>query len=709
MTAEGLLLRETGKAGPWVDYIKWQLDIAALKKDNKQIFPAQQPPPSPAPAPQPAAAAVPPTQGGIAAGAAAGASDPNVTTIAAGPAGSATPVDNSWSYASYVNYVKGFMTAGPDPNKLNLPPVTEESYDIVRVQQLVGVMIVVYCHKKHSKAISEVQAQIVTTGILGIMGNKGGCGIRFKLHDSTFCIINAHFNAHQTNVQRRNQDYRDICTMLFNIDGTDYTIFDHDNLFWIGDLNYRIDLEDSVCRAKIQQKDWAALLAADQLCNEIKKGSVFTEWEEAPLAFAPTYKYDPNSTEYDTSDKKRVPAWCDRILWKSTPTIKSLFYNRFEYLMSDHRPVAAICQVGVKSVMQQARQVVLGELIKEWDRLENDSIPDAAVSKTDLDFAEVRFGVPVVRSITLENVGRVPCRYRFIPKLNETKAHKEWLQIHPAIGILTPGEKVQINLTVQINESTAYPFNLGKEKIEDIVILHLENGKDYFISISGRYLRSAFGSRLEYLVRFPQPIRMSDPVPPKDQASHLRIPKELWRVVDYLFRNCTEEEDLFLETGDSNEMAQLREALDTGVEFAAKIYPHSMAETLLRFLESLEMPVIPYQLYNQLLAAAAAQSPTQAKAVIARLPEVYYNTFFYIVAFLREMLQLSPKNKLTPEKLAFVFSSVLIRPPPGTRTNDAILKKQAAFIQHFLSVNDLHLSLPPPKSMGSESTQPAGK
>ena len=55
---------------------------------------------------------------------------------------------------------------------------------------------------------------------------------------------------------------------------------------------------------------------------------VFAGYEEGPLSFAPTYKYDKGTDVYDTSSKRRAPAWTDRVLWGGTGgTVGPLLYD----------------------------------------------------------------------------------------------------------------------------------------------------------------------------------------------------------------------------------------------------------------------------------------------------------------------------------------------------------------------------------------------
>jgi hypothetical protein len=96
-------------------------------------------------------------------------------------------------------------------------------------------------------------------------------------------------------------------------------LLSHEYVFWMGDLNYRIDhiSTDEVLR-RIKENRLDTLIISDQLYIERQKQNCFTGFREGPLSFNPTYKYEPGTDEYEKREGKplRAPAWCDRILWK---------------------------------------------------------------------------------------------------------------------------------------------------------------------------------------------------------------------------------------------------------------------------------------------------------------------------------------------------------------------------------------------------------
>lgn len=137
-----------------------------------------------------------------------------------------------------------------------------------------------------------------------------------------------------------------------------------------GDLNYRIDQRRDNVIASIRAGELDYLLQHDQLLKEMRTNPAFRlrPFREAPLAFAPTYKYDRRSTEFDTSEKRRVPAWCDRILFKcrDPERVRCLHYQRYEANTSDHRPISGGFIVTTRHVDPERREEEKETVEREW-------------------------------------------------------------------------------------------------------------------------------------------------------------------------------------------------------------------------------------------------------------------------------------------------------------------------------------------------------
>lgn len=207
--------------------------------------------------------------------------------------------------------------------------------------------------------------------------------IRFLIDDTSVCLVNCHLAAGQKHTIQRNNDianilesealpeYSDSLNQAnWCINGGDGTmIFDHEVCILNGDLNYRIDVmgRDSVIRA-IKENNLSRLLEGDQLLVSRKRnpGLRLRAFHEAPIKFAPTYKYDVGSDQYDSSDKKRAPAWCDRVLYRG-PRIEQLTYQRRELRASDHRPVSASFKFKVKRVVEKSQESTWKQCEKDFE------------------------------------------------------------------------------------------------------------------------------------------------------------------------------------------------------------------------------------------------------------------------------------------------------------------------------------------------------
>ncbi|XP_076167372.1 inositol-3-phosphate synthase isoform X2 [Ptiloglossa arizonensis] len=155
---------------------------------------------------------------------------------------------------------------------------------------------------------------------------KGAVAIALMLFGTSFLFVTAHLTAHQDKVKER---VNDIKRIVRNLDlpkdlptrhkSKDVTQ-NFDCVFWCGDLNFRLaqpreEVIQWVTDTYFPQQS-PINLHKDQLRTILNEGAVLRGFEEAPIMFPPTYKYDPGTQNFDSSSKQRTPAYTDRILFK---------------------------------------------------------------------------------------------------------------------------------------------------------------------------------------------------------------------------------------------------------------------------------------------------------------------------------------------------------------------------------------------------------
>jgi len=625
--------------------------------------------------------------------------------------------------------------------------------EIERIR-LVGMMLLVFVKQSLVSFIHDVHAQSVGTGLMGTMGNKGGVSVSLKFHNTSLCFVNSHLAAHTHEYERRNQDFRNINARLFFVPdpldpSRNYDIENHDVILWLGDLNYRLkesayDLD--TVKAMIGQRQFEPLLELDQLRLSRRMKMSFQGYREEDIHFPPTYKFDPGTDNFDSSEKARFPAWCDRVLWKcqgfssrrksrssssalatDEGMVRQLNYRSHPLLkLSDHKPVSALFDVKVKVVDERKQKKVFEEIMKHLDKLENDYLPQVECDTLELNFGAVTFMESSMRSVGITNTGQVPVQYSFINRLKPSSQQlsKPWLRIRNASDIIMPGSKHFIDIEVLVDECSAAALTYGLDVLDEILILHLENGRDIFLTVGGQYQPSCFGCDLWTLCHSIRPIKQmaikdlkelsqSQSVERGMEALSLSpevnggsastpqhaydIPKELWVMVDHIFKHGIEKKDLFNDTsGNPNDFIRVRDFLDsyTPEEYLpspeAGFTVDSFAWALSVFLKSLPEPIIPFRLYDKCLASAL--NANDAMDVIQQLPSFHRSSFQYLVAFINELLHHRDKNQLDRTIIATVFGEMMIRSPIAEEDGLAFTslgQKKMKFLSHFLD-NDVH-------------------
>ncbi|XP_078278014.1 phosphatidylinositol 4,5-bisphosphate 5-phosphatase A isoform X2 [Rhinoraja longicauda] len=243
-------------------------------------------------------------------------------------------------------------------------------YVLLTSERMQGQLLLVFVKYYLLPNLQDIQTNCTRTGLGGYWGNKGGVSARLSLCGHMICFLNCHLPAHMENAEQRMDDFESILQLQQFNGPVASGVLDHDVVFWFGDLNFRIEQYNiRFVKNAIEKNKLDVLWGKDQLNIAKVIEPALNGFQEGPLSFRPTYKYDVGTNTFDTSSKKRKPAWTDRILWRvkmsdcydllqdssllargNSPVGKSnhievlqhTYHSHMEYLISDHKPVSAI-------------------------------------------------------------------------------------------------------------------------------------------------------------------------------------------------------------------------------------------------------------------------------------------------------------------------------------------------------------------------------
>ncbi|KAM0935796.1 putative inositol-polyphosphate 5-phosphatase transcription factor WD40-like family [Dioscorea sansibarensis] len=391
-----------------------------------------------------------------------------------------------------------------------LGKVLDEDNSFVRVgsRQLAGLLLTVWARKTLRPYMGDVDAAAVPCGFGRAIGNKGAVGLRMRIYDRIVCFVNCHFAAHLEAVNRRNADFDHVYrNMIFtrssnsqasaaissssshhrgaNANGTQFDdgrpeLSEADMVVFLGDFNYRLhSITYDEARDFVSQRMFDWLRDRDQLRAEMKSGKVFQGMREGLIRFPPTYKFERHQAGlggYDSGEKKRIPAWCDRILYRDNrltpvcecslecPIVSSIseYDACLEVTGSDHKPVRCIFNVEMAHIDELIKRQAFGDIINSNEQVrsmlsEFNNIPETVVSTNDIKLQKGEVPLLQITNNSEKDISIfcIICEGQFTVKEEQQASElcprisfgfPQWIKVSPAAGIIKPLNTVDVSV-----------------------------------------------------------------------------------------------------------------------------------------------------------------------------------------------------------------------------------------------------------------------
>ncbi|KAJ5199101.1 Endonuclease/exonuclease/phosphatase [Penicillium cf. griseofulvum] len=436
----------------------------------------------------------------------------------------------------------------------------------------------------------------------------------------------------------------------------------------------KLDEEAEVARKKDEE------MKASGLDKAVADDNVLFEYDpDADGADSEEYKSDEDQADDDAVTVASLDSSHDPIHLDHYVAYQGI-------LSSDHKPLGAIFTLSFDAVNRELKAKVHQEVARELDKAENEARPDLTVvvdkygdqkhSEKDpdaIEFGDIAFDVPAHRSLTIANTSGTAATFSFAERHDvddETIAQTpSWLVMHvskpgetahdtgqamtssPGSHTLLPGEVANVDVTAYVRSiEHVRLLNIGKVKLEDILVLHVDGGRDHFVSVHGRWLPTCFGCSIDELTRMPEAgarslIESETPHPSStDGSAEIRMsaPRELFRLTEAISELLTERAvaEWSMTNGESEEhkapwtmdlsggawpfqpdtwtlkdpqeravlQTSVREALDTNKSLGSIFAPELsslhrlevLSETLLTFLNALQDGIVTAKVWQDM-------------------------------------------------------------------------------------------------------------
>ncbi|CAH9125158.1 unnamed protein product [Cuscuta epithymum] len=396
-------------------------------------------------------------------------------------------------------------------------------FERVGSRQLAALLITIWVRKTLRTHVGDLDVGAVACGLGRAIGNKGGVGLRLRVFDRLMCFLNCHFAAHLEAVNRRNADFCHIFrTMTFSrspilnaaatvssaaqvLRGTNaaglnpeegkHDLAEADMVTFFGDFNYRLfGITYDEARDLVSQRSFDWLREKDQLRAEMKAGKVFQGMREAIIRFPPTYKFEkgkPGLGGYDSGEKKRIPAWCDRVLYRdsrATPTAEcslvcpvagsiEQYEAAMEVTESDHKPVRCKLNVEIAHVDRSTRREEFGKIYQNNEKVracleELRNVPETRVSTDRIVLQDQdTFSLIITnKSGNDKALFQILCKGQSQSPTGEggelsdhrprgSMGFPRWLEVTPAAGMVKPDQTIEVLVR-------HYDFNTSEESAD---------------------------------------------------------------------------------------------------------------------------------------------------------------------------------------------------------------------------------------------------